>query len=78
MVNTGPGYAKVTKGQIQRTTREWSQFAGEPIIIEATTVDAPVRAFGSELACLRLYRVFHGKGRCAYSENLRTWYFSNK
>ena len=67
----------ITADQIKRTAADWSDYAGEPVKIDATYIGAPVYAFGSELACLRIYRKMLGHGKVAYSENMQTWYYVN-
>lgn len=67
----------VTSGQLARVTRDWTAIAGEQIRIEATEITAPIYAFGSELACLRLWAKMQ-TGRAAYSENLNTWFYVNQ
>jgi hypothetical protein len=58
--------AKVDLEQIAKETLELDQIGGA------------VYAFGSELACLRLfhkYRYCGDKAATGFSENLKTWYF---
>lgn len=61
-----------------RAEKEWSKIAGEPVTVEGQSIDGPLYAFGSELACLRLYHKMMGKGRTAYSKNRDSWYYCNK
>lgn len=60
---------------IERAEREWSEIAKESLTVEQ--ISGALYAYGSELACLRLYHKWQGgrKVRAAYSENLKTWYF---
>lgn len=45
--------------------------------IECGTLADPIRATGSELACLRLYRKYLGVNvRVDYSKNLESWVFT--
>jgi hypothetical protein len=66
---------EATTAQIERTTREWSQIASEPVRVEQ--IRGAMYAYGSELACLRLYRKFNGAPNVtsAYSANMQTWFF---
>jgi hypothetical protein len=66
-----------TADQMTRLERDWRGYAGdEPIAVEQ--IGGAVYAFGSELACLRLYHKYTGASnvRAAYSVNRKTWYFS--
>ena len=60
----------------QKTANEWKAYAGETITTRRSgdTIDA----FGSELACLRLFYMFRyaKDARIEYSKNLKTWVFS--
>ena len=56
----------------ERATKEWSRLAGEPVRVE--DVGGTLYAYGSELACLRLWYKM-GMGKAAYSSNLKTWYW---
>ncbi len=67
----------VTKDQMSRVIKGWSDIAGEKVTIEATEINAPIYAFGSELACLRLFYKL-GRGRAEWSENLNTFYYCNQ
>lgn len=55
--------------------KHWEQIAKEPLIIDV--VSGVCYAFGSEIACLRLYKAFNGMGTVNFSENMQTWYFCN-
>lgn len=60
-----------------KAAREWSKLAQEPVTCEY--IAPALYAFGSELACLRLFHAFADSQRnhphAAYSENRATWYF---
>lgn len=68
---------KITPSQELRVMEEWSGIAGEPMRIECSDLDSPVYAFGSELGCLRLFHKMPN-GRLRYSQNMKTWCYSNK
>lgn len=61
---------------MKRVKVEFEKIAKEPLTVEE--IGGAFYAFGSELACLRL---FHGYRYCgdsvktAYSENQKTWFF---
>lgn len=59
----------------ERLKNDWERVAKEKLEIEQ--VDSTIYAFGSELACLRLYHHYEGNKdtKAAYSQNLKTWYF---
>lgn len=60
--------------QIERAAKkEWTKIAGESLRIEV--VSGTCYAFGSELACLRLYKAFKGNATVLYSQNLSEWFF---
>lgn len=63
-----------TPRALERAQNQWSFYAGEPIEVE--NIGGTIYAFGSELAVLRLYRRFQGKGEAKFSTNLKKWYFS--
>jgi hypothetical protein len=70
-----------TEAQIQRTARDWSDYAAEPVTVEQIT--SVLYGFGSELACLRIFAQYQSNGayhnpraRVGYSENRASWYFS--
>ena len=70
-----------TAGQLERTAREWSAVAGEPVRVEE--IAAALYGFCSELGALRLMRCYRwtliNRGdvaRVSWSENLKTWAFS--
>ena len=65
-----------TPHYLARAEKEFSTHAGEGVRVEA--IGGHIYAFGSELACLRLYLKYNGTGRCAFSQNLNSWYFSPK
>lgn len=64
--------------QIKRVQRDWTRVANEPIEVEA--IGGAIYAFGSELACLRLFYHYRycdmNKIRTQFSKNLQKWYFS--
>ena len=60
----------------QSAQTEWSKIAKESVNVEV--VCGVMYAFGSELACLRIYKAFLGKGRVEYSKNLKSWFFSDE
>lgn len=66
----------MTASQLEKTKKEFSKHAKEPVTIE---VDGRfVNVFGSELAVLRIfykYRYTEG-ARVEYSHHLKTWFFS--
>lgn len=68
----------LTHIQMERLQRDWTKLAGEDLIVEK--IKGVFYAYGSELACLRLFYKFNQVNRtnsdCKYSENLGTWYFS--
>lgn len=68
---------QITATQKARTEAVWSGYAGENVTIECTEITAPIYAYGSELAVLRLFAKM-GCGRFAYSENLGSWFYANK
>jgi hypothetical protein len=68
----------ITEEQRGRLANDWCQMAGEPVKIQCTTRDQPIFAYGSELACLRLYYRMNSRGRVAYSANMDTWYYCNQ
>lgn len=68
---------------IARLSRDWTQYAGEPVKVEK--IRGTYYGFGSELACLRIFKkyatggssaVAKGDARCNYSSNMKQWYFS--
>lgn len=65
-----------TATQLARIEKEWNVLAGEKLKVQQTS--GAYYAFGSELACLRLffaYRYSAAKATVAQSQNLNTWYF---
>ena len=67
--------AKPVKSELEKAAEmEWSKVAKEVVIVKE--VCGILYGFGSELACLRLYKAFQGKGHVAFSDNLCTWYFT--
>lgn len=72
---------KFSPSQLERCARDWTKVAGgETVTVEQ--VNGVLYAFGSELACLRLFRVFSDnpspdrKPYCEYSANRQSWVFS--
>lgn len=70
----------MTDEQEKRTASMMKEFAGEDVTIEHIT--SCVYAFGSELACLRIFAKYNANGathnpnaRVGYSDNRKTWYF---
>lgn len=61
--------------KIAQVAGEWSALAKEPVEIMGDYIGQPIYAFGSEIAALRLFHAFAGRGRVAFSENMRRWYF---
>ena len=69
----------MTKHQIMRLTKDLSAIAGEQVSV--SDIKGTYYAFGSELACLRLFHKYNIAAHCpntraGYSDNLKTWYFS--
>lgn len=66
-----------TPEYLRRVTLDWTKVTKEEKIV-VENLAGVFYAFGSELACLRLFYVYRGaySVRCAYSENKGTWYFS--
>lgn len=68
------------KAYMVRLVAEFGKLAKEAVTVKVGPQDkgtATVNAFGSELAALRLYAAYEGKGRVAYSENLKSWYYQH-
>lgn len=65
---------------LKRAEKTFTQYAkAEPIRVEQ--IGGALYAFGSELACLRIFHAYRhcvrlDSVRFAWSENLRTFYFS--
>ena len=64
--------------RLKRHIKDWSDIAGETIEIKIYEND--IYAFGSELACLRLYYKFRNcevdKIKVAFSKSIGSWFFS--
>lgn len=64
--------------RLNRHKKEWSILAGEPVEIKIYEND--IYAFGSELACLRLYYKFRNcevdKIKVAFNKSIGSWFFS--
>jgi hypothetical protein len=61
---------------LTRAKAEFEKYAKETL--ELKELGGAVYAFGSELACLRLFYVYRNRDARAvsgFSENLNTWYF---
>jgi hypothetical protein len=63
--------------QLERLKKDWEKVSKEPLkLLQDGTM---IYAFGSELACLRLFHHYRHTGMpkagSAFSKNLRTWYF---
>lgn len=61
---------------LTRAKAEFEKYAKEEL--ELKELGGAVYAFGSELACLRLFYVYRNCGDRAasgFSENLKSWYF---
>lgn len=67
-----------TPGRLERHKKDWSNLAGESVEIKIYEND--IYAFGTELACLRLYYKFRhcdvDKIRVAFSKPSGSWFFS--
>lgn len=71
-------YYTITEERRTKLVAEWSRIAGEPLDIKCTRMDQPIYAYGSELACLRLYYRMKSRGSVAHSDELNKWYYSNR
>ena len=64
--------------RLNRHKKEWSTLAGEPVEIKIYEND--IYAFGSELACLKLYYKFRNcevdKIKVAFNKSIGSWFFS--
>lgn len=61
---------------LNRAKTEFEKYAKETL--ELKELSGAIYAFGSELACLRLFYVYRNCGDRAnsgFSENLKSWYF---
>jgi len=61
---------------LNRAKTEFDKHAKETL--EVRDIGGAIYAFGSELACLRLFYVYRNSGDRAnsgFSDNLKTWYF---
>jgi hypothetical protein len=63
---------------VQKCKVEWSALAKETVNVQL--ISTTLYAFGSELACLRLFAAFKGtpNTKVGYSLNMKTWYFSKE
>ncbi len=67
-----------TKNQMDRLTKDLSAIAKEPVTTEQ--IASAFYAFGSEIACLRLFLKYNlvtrnEKTLTGYSENMKSFYF---
>lgn len=76
MTNTTTSYADHVARFETRAAQEWTKLAGEKVTCEL--LGDTIYAFGSELACLRLFNKFYGSpnAKAAFSTNRNAWYFS--
>ena len=67
-----------TPERLEKHKKEWSILAGE--IVEIKIYENDIYAFGSELACLKLYHKFRNcevdKIKVDFSKQLGSWFFS--
>lgn len=66
----------LTTEQLRRWSNEWAELSGETVGIEQ--IGTAKYAYGSELACLRLYYKFRHCGdraKAGFSESRGTWFF---
>lgn len=72
----------LTPERAKRVEATWGGYAGEPVTMAPYCVGRSIHegfvVFGSELACLRLYYRFHGKGKVEFSKSLGKWVYSSK
>lgn len=61
------------KHQAVKLAKEWSEMAGSPIEVRISLNE--VLAFGSELACLRLFHKHCGKGDVKHIASKNEWYY---
>ena len=68
---------EITRDQRKRLQQDWSSMADEEINIQCTFITAPIFAFGSELAMLRLFYKFRQADRhkVYYSNSFQSWCF---
>ena len=57
---------------IDRAKSEFEKHAKMPV--DVRELGGAIYGFTEELGALRLYKVYNGKHRAGYSENLKTWY----
>ncbi len=67
----------ISETQKLRVKKTWEEYVKESLTIEATEIGKPIYAFGSELACLRLFHRMK-VGKVYFSSNLNTWIYCNK
>jgi hypothetical protein len=70
---------KITPKQLERVKNDWEKVAQEPLVL--SDIGVVIYAFGSELACLRLFHHYRytadvEKIAAKYSKNQKSWYFS--
>lgn len=58
---------------LNKTKKEFEKIAKKPLEVEY--IKGAYYAYGSELAVLRLNKVYSQKGESAFSKNLNKWYF---
>ena len=61
---------------IDKVKVRWLEIARQPL--EFVQIGEFVRAYGSELACLRLFRVSHFSARVEQCENTGRWFFETQ
>lgn len=61
---------------LERIAADWTRYAKETLLVEY--IGHAYYAFGSELACMRLYAIYRAasKTRVAFSTNREQWFFS--
>jgi len=66
----------ITEAGIERVKRDWALTAKESL--DVRQISGAIYAFGSELATLRLMKMYrhNAKATCGYSVNLQTFYFA--
>ena len=71
----------MTAAHIKRATAMMNEFAKETVTVEP--LGSTLYAFGSELACLRIFAKYQSNGaapnkkaRIGHSKNRDTWFFS--
>lgn len=67
----------ITPKRLARIEHEWGELAGGEGL-KVDVIGNTIYAFGSEIACLRLYRKFYGTGRVCFSESYGSWFYVNE